>query len=78
MGEATRRRPYTAIGIRRRPCDRCGAKPGYAGWNICADGGGHRVLCAACDVALNEMVMRWVWGDAREADLSAYREKVMG
>jgi hypothetical protein len=35
-----------------------------------------RVLCADCDVALNEMVMRWAFGGAREADLAAYREKV--
>ena len=70
-----RTKPYTAIGIRRVPCVRCGAK-GYASWHVCADNNRMRVLCAGCDVALNEMVMRWAWGDGREADLTAYRTKV--
>jgi len=28
-------------------------------------------------VELNEMVVRWVWGDAREDDLRRYRERVL-
>jgi hypothetical protein len=71
-----RRKPYTARGIKRVPCVRCG-QPGYASWQICADGRGHRVVCETCDVELNAMVLRWVWGDAREADIDAYRAKVL-
>lgn len=72
--------PYTAIGIKRRPCIRCG-KPGHASWNICADKVGsrtqYRVLCAECDVELNEIVMRWAFGDEREEVVLAYRERVL-
>jgi hypothetical protein len=70
-----RRKPYTEIGIRRMPCARCG-KPSRFQWQICADGRLFRPLCAECDVELNEMVMRWVWGDLREADIARYRQKV--
>jgi hypothetical protein len=69
-----RRKPYTEIGIRRMPCARCGAKASFQ-WQICADGRQFRPLCAPCDVELNEMVMRWVWGDTREDDLRRYREE---
>lgn len=71
-----RSRPYTQQGIKRVPCCRCGHKRGYAQWNICADGNVPRALCAACDIELNELVMRWAFGSTREADLQAYRQKV--
>jgi hypothetical protein len=71
-----RRKPYTEIGIRRVPCTRC-RLPGRFQWQICADGRAYRTLCARCDVELNELVMRWVWGDAREGDLQRYRERVL-
>ena len=70
-----RRKPYTAMGIRRVPCARCG-KPSLYQWNICADRNRPRGLCADCDVKLNVLVMRWVFGRAREADLEAYRALV--
>ena len=54
-----RRRPYTAIGIRRLPCTRCGS-PSRFQWQICSDGNLYRPLCAACDVELNRMVLEWV------------------
>lgn len=73
-------KPYTAIGIRRVPCIICGA-PGHANWNICADKVGERpqfrVLCAEHDVQLNELVMRWAFGDTREDDLERYRRRVL-
>lgn len=69
-----RRKPYTEIGIRRIPCVRCKAKARFQ-WQICADGRQFRPLCVSCDVELNEMVMRWVWGDTREDDLRRYREE---
>lgn len=71
-----RRKPYTAIGIRRKSCSRCG-QPASTQWQICADGRIYRPLCAECDVALNELVMRWVWNDMREEALRKYREKVL-
>lgn len=73
-----RRTPYTAIGIARMKCIRgCGRQARYQ-WQICSDGNVYRPVCRECDVELNEMVMRWAFGDAREADLMAYREKVLG
>lgn len=54
-----RKKPYTVIGIRRMACFRCGHKPSYATWNICADGNRARPVCRGCDCALNEMVLRW-------------------
>lgn len=70
-----RKKPYTEIGISRMPCVRCG-DPAHVQWQICADDRLFRPLCLACDIALNEMVIRWVWGDAREDDLKRYREKM--
>lgn len=72
-----RLKPYTSIGIKRRPCERCGG-PGGTQWQVCADGRVFRVLCWPCDVELNELVMRWVWGDTREADLECYRKERLG
>lgn len=72
----TRHKPYTQIGIRRMKCTRCDNKAEYQ-WNICADGGAYRPLCAPCDVELNTMVMRWAFGDTREADIAAYVQKVV-
>lgn len=66
-----RTKPYSEIGIRRVPCARCG-KPSRYQWQICADDNVYRGLCPDCDVELNTMVMRWVWGDTREADIAAY------
>lgn len=67
-----RRQPYTPAGLRRVPCVRCGA-PSGAQWQICADKRLFRPICNACDILMNEMVMRWIWGDSREDDLQRYR-----
>lgn len=73
-----RRKPYTAIGIARMKCIRgCGRRAAFQ-WQICADGNVYRVVCRECDVALNEMVTRWAWGNRREEDLQRYRKKVLG
>jgi hypothetical protein len=71
---------YTATGIKRIPCVRCGARPGHAQWNVCADKVGKRtqfrVLCKACDVGMNEMAMRYVFGDDAEDRIDAYRAEI--
>lgn len=73
-----RREPYTFVGIKRIACARCGQKPSLASWNICADNVGdkpqYRALCAECDIGLNEVAMRYVFGKTREADLRTYAE----
>lgn len=73
-----RRTPYTTKGIRRMRCIRGCGRPGEYQWQICADRNVWRVLCAEHDVELNEMVMRWAFGDKREADIADYRKKVLG
>ena len=69
-----RRKPYTTTGVKRIPCVRGCGRRGHASWNICADGGVYRAVCKQCDVELNELVMRWAFGDTREDDLRKYRE----
>lgn len=54
-----RKTPYSAIGIRRLPCFRCGQKATHQ-WNICADEGLYRPVCFGCDIALNRLVLRWM------------------
>ena len=53
----------TVAQIAKRRCLRC-RKRGHATWSICADGNRPRVICRACDVALNRMVLRWA-GDGQ-------------
>lgn len=55
MGKRT---PYTARGIKRVKCFRCGG-PAVHQWNICADGG-YRPLCIECDIALNRLVLSFM------------------
>lgn len=71
-----RRKPYTDRGISRVACARCG-EPSRFQWQICADGNQFRGICEECDVALNETVMRFMWGASRDADIDAYRSKVI-
>jgi len=55
---SNRRKPYTAHGIKRVPCVRCG-NPAVHQWQICADGNIYRGLCLACDIELNALVLAW-------------------
>lgn len=71
-----RRAPYTTLGIRRLPCFRCGGKPAVYQWQACSDGRLYRPLCAACDVALNEMVLRWMGDPDAESKIARYRAEV--
>ena len=68
-------RPYTVRGIRRLPCARCG-KPAHATWAACANGNRQVPLCAACDVRLNELALRFMRLPDAETLLVAYRAKV--
>jgi hypothetical protein len=72
-----RKQPYTAIGIKRCECIRCG-KPAHAAWQICADGRLYRPLCVECDIALNEMVLKWAGFSDWEEKIKAYRETLKG
>lgn len=72
-----RRKPYTARGIRRLPCFRCG-RPASHQWTICADGNLQRPVCDDCDIDLNRLVLEWA-GDPEAAEkIERYKEKVHG
>jgi hypothetical protein len=71
-----RRRPYTKRGILRVPCARCG-EPSRFQWNVCADGNRYRGVCLACDVALNDLVLRWMGDPEADAKIAAYRERLI-
>lgn len=70
-----RRRPYTARGVRRLPCFRCGARASQQ-WSVCADGNLFRPVCDSCDVALNDLTLRFMGDPQRRAKMAAYRERM--
>ena len=55
----SRQQPYTATGIKRLRCVRCGDRADSQ-WQVCADSNNYRAICTACDVALNRMVLDWM------------------
>lgn len=67
-----RRTPYTSIGIKRIPCARCGA-PSVHQWQICSDGNQYRGLCLECDIAMNEVVLRFIGFKNWRSKLKQYR-----
>ena len=69
-----RRKPYTQIGIRRVPCFRCG-EPSFFQWQICADGNRFRGLCKPCDIALNDLVLKFMRDPERASKIQAYRSR---
>lgn len=69
-----RTEPYTAIGIRRVPCVRCG-DPAEHQWQVCADGNRYRALCLTCDIALNELVLIWANDPNAQTKIAAYKAK---
>lgn len=70
-----RRKPYTARGIVRVPCAKCG-KPSRYQWQICADDNTWRGLCVECDVALNAMVLAFIGDPWADVKMAAYRIRV--
>lgn len=70
-----RLKPYTATGIRRLPCSRCGNRASHT-WSACANGNRHVPLCDECDVKLNELALRFMRIPQAEALLAAYRQAV--
>lgn len=70
-----RKQPYTETGIKRLPCARCG-KPASEQWKICADGNLWRPICVACDIGLNDAVLRYMRDGDRKAKMAVYRNKM--
>lgn len=72
-----RTKPYTSLGIRRLKCIRCG-KRAETQWQICSDGNQYRPLCIDCDIALNEVVLRFMGFPNADELMEAYRQKMKG
>lgn len=70
-----KRTPFTEEEIAQAKCFRCGA-PAFSQWNICADGGKYRPLCKECDVALNDMVLRWMGFSNAKQKITKYKESL--
>ena len=70
-----RRKPYTVIGISRKKCIRCEA-PAVFQWNACANGNWWMPLCLGCDVALNDMALKFIGHPHRIELMAAYRHRV--
>ena len=70
-----RTKPYTVRGIKRIKCFRCGAQA-YSTWQIYADGGQYRPICKACDVALNEMALKFMGFPDWEEKMRKYKEQL--
>lgn len=68
-----RRKPYTAIGIRRVPCARCG-EPSSQQWQVCANGNRWLGICWPCDVALNRLALEFMRVPNAETLIAAYAE----
>lgn len=67
-------KPYTESGVKRLPCARCGEKSHFQ-WQICSDNNTWRPLCKKCDVALNQMVLRWIGFKDWRKKISAYKAR---
>ena len=76
MKNYMRKKPYTAIGIRRLKCFRCG-KQAVHQWQICSDNNVYRPLCLECDIALNELVLKWMGFTDWEGKIKRYTDKAV-
>lgn len=68
-------KPYTAIGIRRVPCARCGA-PSNHQWNVCADFNSFRAICWPCDIEMNRMVLNFMRFPNVDQMVADYKERM--
>jgi hypothetical protein len=69
-----RKKPYTQIGINRMKCFHCGAKAKHQ-WQICSDDNIYRPICSECDIALNEMVLKWMGFKDWKEKIDEYKQK---
>lgn len=69
-----RTKPYTARGISRVPCCRCGA-PSVHQWQVCADGSQYRGGCNDCDIALNRLALTFMRIPDAKAKMRAYTKE---
>lgn len=72
-----RKKPYSAIGIRRMKCASCTQRAEYQ-WNCCANGNYWVPLCARCDVMMNDLMMRFVNHPHHGKLMKRYRKLKLG
>lgn len=70
-----RTKPYTAQGIEKVPCIRCGSLA-YHQWQVCADNRYFRPLCLKCDHALNRLVLKWAGDPNWKEKCEKYEKKL--
>lgn len=70
-----RLKPYTAAGLRKVPCFRCGA-PAQFQWQICSDGNQYRGICATCDIGLNRAALEYMRDPDVEVKMAAYEARL--
>lgn len=70
-----RKQPYTAIGIKRKKCFRCGSQAEFQ-WQICSDNNVYRPICRSCDIELNKVVLCFMKFPDWEEKLNSYKIKV--
>lgn len=56
-----RTKPYTARGISRCKCMKCG-KPAVHQWSACAVNHKHMPICLDCDIELNRLALTFILG----------------
>lgn len=71
-----RKTPYTRIGVKRLKCFRCGNKAEHQ-WQICSDNNTYRPICVECDIALNELVLKWFGFKDWETKIVAYKHNMI-
>lgn len=71
-----RTKPYTAIGISRVPCVRCG-QPSTQQWSICSLGNRHCGICTACDIQLQSLVLNFMRVPYKKRLLRKYIRELM-
>jgi len=53
-----RKKPYTAVGIIRVPCTRCGESSMFQ-WQVCANKNRYSGVCYKCDIMLNRKTLNF-------------------
>ncbi len=69
-----RRKPYTALGIKRIPCQRC-KEPSVHQWQVCANGNRYLGVCLDCDIALNKVALEFMRVPDADALLAVYEQE---
>ena len=72
-----RTKPYTATGLKRVPCFKCG-KPSVSQWQVCSLNNEYKGVCRECDIKLNRIVLKFMKIPAKEVYclIEEYKDKL--